>query len=147
MSSASKINYNCYSRKEILAEIKENSLNMDLPKIKATKVQIFIKDESELDIFNINNYIDLNFFENFFTSPKFEDFAELFAFIGFFGLVLTVIYCVVGELTWISQFFNNRMLFFFKKNIEKNASIKLENIVDNKKSKKNYLSFFFWFFY
>jgi hypothetical protein len=76
-----------------------------------------------------------------------ENFCEVITFFGFFGLVLAVIYAVISEINWVSQFFNARVAVFFKKRYDKLATQYFLIISENSQTSLYYNIIFMHYFY
>jgi hypothetical protein len=86
-------------------------------------------------------------FKNIFEYFVIENFSEMLFFIGFFGLILAVIYAVIVEITWISQFFNAKMAPLFGKHFSKNITFYFNTTLEFSLNSVYYCGLFLSFFY
>jgi len=88
-----------------------------------------------------------SFFFFFDSTWMFDNFCDIVTFLGFFGLVLMVIYTVVSEVIWMSQLFNARVSPVLKKHTDKSATYYFMYISENNKNTAYFCSIFLYYFY
>jgi hypothetical protein len=104
----------------------------------------FYFNNTDIFVVQIDSFLP---FKSFFEFFIIENFSELMFFLGFFGLILAVIYAVIMEIMWISQFFNSKVSPFFVKNFSKNMTFYFSTTLEFSINSLYYYGLFLSFFY